>query len=119
MVNRSKAKGTAFETDIVNYCLAWGLPDARRVALAGSTDKGDICPCAGVVIEAKNTQSIDLAGALDQAELEAENAGAALGIAVIKRRNRGVNAAYAVVSLDAMVRILRHLPYEGLMEGML
>jgi len=41
MVNRSKAKGTNAETKIVNYLKDAGR-DARRVALKGKRDEGDI-----------------------------------------------------------------------------
>lgn len=41
MANKSKAKGTAAETKIVKFLKAAGL-DARRVALQGSKDAGDI-----------------------------------------------------------------------------
>jgi hypothetical protein len=41
MVNRSKAKGTAAETRVVNYLLAAGV-EARRVVMKGQHDQGDI-----------------------------------------------------------------------------
>jgi hypothetical protein len=41
MVNRSKAKGTAAETRVVNALLAAGA-EARRKVLKGSADEGDI-----------------------------------------------------------------------------
>lgn len=41
MVNKSKAKGTAAETRVVNFLLAHGY-DAKRVVLHGSADHGDV-----------------------------------------------------------------------------
>lgn len=41
MVNKSKIKGTAAETRVVNFLLAAGV-EARRIALKGSLDEGDI-----------------------------------------------------------------------------
>ena len=41
MTNPSKAKGTAFESALVAHIEAAGFP-ARRVALAGAADRGDI-----------------------------------------------------------------------------
>lgn len=38
----SKAKGTAYESSVVKYLIECGFSDARRVALAGSNDAGDI-----------------------------------------------------------------------------
>lgn len=41
MVNKPKAKGTAAETRVVNFLLTAGY-SARRVALKGNCDEGDI-----------------------------------------------------------------------------
>lgn len=38
----AKAKGTLFESQIVKYLLSAGFDSARRVALAGKDDNGDI-----------------------------------------------------------------------------
>lgn len=57
MANRSKAKGTAWETTIVRWLIDNGYPDAKRNTLGGRFDPGDIEPVpAGsppIIISAK------------------------------------------------------------------
>ena len=68
MGNKHKAKGTAFETLVVNYLKEQGFPDARRTALAGENDSGDIhgvtqkteVPVKEVAIQCKNQKSFKL-----------------------------------------------------------
>lgn len=42
MANKSKAKGTAAETRVVKYLKDHGFTEAKRIALHGSKDMGDI-----------------------------------------------------------------------------
>lgn len=57
MANRSKQKGTGWETRIVNWLIESGYPDAKRNTLGGRFDPGDIEPVPGntppVIISAK------------------------------------------------------------------
>ena len=58
MANPSKAKGTAAETAVVRLAAAMGIP-AKRVALAGAADQGDVWlwpegDGARVVVEVKS-----------------------------------------------------------------
>ncbi|MFE2712306.1 hypothetical protein ACFXKI_10015 [Streptomyces mirabilis] len=88
MTSKSKAKGSAWERAIVEHLRAVGWPFAER-RLAGSTkDRGDIAGVVGVVIEAKNAARTDLAGWIDEADLERTNDGAWLGVVWHKRRGR-------------------------------
>lgn len=108
MSNPSKAKGTRFESDVVAYLRANGFPSVERRALAGTADRGDIGGVEGVVFECKATKSIDLAGAVDEAVVEAANDGAdSLPVAIVKRRMRSTSDAYVVVPLWWFVRVLR------------
>lgn len=105
MVNKSKIKGTAFESAIVRYLQDHGFPYARRLALAGGADKGDITlgdePVGGpVTLEAKDHAKINLAGFVDEAIKESENAGTPLGVVVVKRRGKNVSQAYVVTTLE-------------------
>lgn len=106
-MSASKDKGTRFETDVVRYLQANGFPYAERRALAGNLDKGDITGLPGIVLELKATKSIDLAGAVTEAEIEAKNAGVDTFAAVIKRRNKATSEAYAVMPLRKLVELLR------------
>ena len=109
MGNPAKRKGTAFETAVVGYLQVNGFPYARRLALAGGKDVGDITlgdePAGGpVTIEAKDYAAISLAQFVDEAITEAGNAGTPLGVAIIKRRGKNIKDAYVVTSLEQWVK---------------
>lgn len=92
-MNRSKAKGTAWETRIVVTLFESGFPDARRVVLAGALDKGDVhvgdVDHPLVAIEGKNEQRLSLAEYVDEANREGANAGAIYGgVAWVHRRGK-------------------------------
>jgi hypothetical protein len=86
-VSASRDKGTAWETAIVRYLGSRGL-SARRKAQAGNKDEGDIevTSVPGILIEAKNCKGQSLAQWVDEAELEAVNAGG--GVAVVWHHRR-------------------------------
>lgn len=85
-MNRAKQKGTAWETAVVRYLQEHGL-DARRKALAGAADEGDI-DVADWTLEAKNCRSISLAAWVAEADAEAENSGRPVAV-VAKRVGKG------------------------------
>lgn len=101
-MNPSKRKGTAWERAAQDFLNAQGA-DCRRMPPAGSKDVGDLqfTDRDGdlVVVECKATKALDIAGAVNEAQREAEQAGASYGVAVIKRRQHGVAAGYVVMSL--------------------
>lgn len=86
MVNRSKAKGTAGETAIVEYLKSRGWRYAERRTLSGSKDRGDIAGIAGVVIEAKNANAITPGPWLNEAHVERDNDSSRIGVVWFKRR---------------------------------
>lgn len=111
MANPPKRKGTAFESAVVAHIEAHGLP-ARRVALAGSADQGDIHVWDGDgdlhVLECKNRRGYAIAEAVDQAKAEAENAGSMWPVAVLKRNGVGdVGRSFVVMELDDWLAGLR------------
>ncbi len=115
MVNPSKRKGTQFETDVARYASErLGITIERR-ALAGNADKGDLIGMPmGMGVECKNTASIDLAAAQNELAAEMKNAGVPLGVAIHKRRNHGVQDAYAVLPLHLLFDLLAQI---NLMHG--
>jgi len=104
-VNKSKARGTAFETAIVNYLHDHGFPFSHRKVLTGRLDTGDIAIGHGV-IEAKDCAKIMLSAFVDEAVVEAVNAKASYGAAVIKRRGKNVSESYVVHRLCDWVDII-------------
>lgn len=85
-MNRSKQKGTAWETAIVNYAKPV-LSGAERLPLAGANDIGDVRLVAGIHAEAKNCATLKLAEWVDEAVREGKNFGG-LCVAWIKRRGK-------------------------------
>lgn len=90
MANRSKAKGTAFESAVSGY-LAEALQDDRieRRALQGGGDRGDVAGVRfmgqRVVVECKAETRHRVPEWLREAEAERENDGAGFGVVVAKR----------------------------------
>jgi len=108
-VNRSKQRGTAFETRVVKYLQERGFVNAERRALAGTLDKGDITGLPGVVIECKNVKAIDLAGWMDETLAEQKNARASVAFCVFPRRNRHIGQAYVLITFDQMLELIAFL----------
>ena len=110
MRTRASAKqaGTRWESAIVDYLASRGWRHAERRAKTGAHDKGDITGVPGVVIEAKDVAKISLAEFLREAQVEAENAGALVGAAWIKRRGKASPAdAYVVMDGETFTHLLR------------
>jgi hypothetical protein len=85
-VTRAKAKGTSFETAVVRWLQERGV-DARRIALHGAQDEGDID--AGTWnLEAKNCRTLTLGAWVAEADVEAANSGKPVAV-VAKRLGKG------------------------------
>ena len=112
MVNRSKAKGTAWESEIVTFLIGQGWPHVERRTLNGATDRGDIAGIPGVVIEAKSVKTITLGAFVDEATQERANDRADLGVAWIKRRGKtSAEHGYVVMDGAQFARLLKEAGY--------
>ena len=105
-MSASRRKGTAWESQVVEYLRGHGFPYAERRALSGALDRGDITGVPGVMVECKAEKSITLATYMDEVRVQTANAGAQLGVAVVKRRNRPTGDAYAVMPLSVLTELL-------------
>lgn len=83
-MSRSKAKGTAAESAVVNALRRLGWPHVERRALSGNVDKGDIAGIPGVCFEVKDAKTWQASGWLQETIEERGNANATHGILVIK-----------------------------------
>lgn len=99
MVNRSKKKGSQFETDCVEFLRAHGLPYAERRAQRGSADRGDIAGVIGWVLEVKNCAAMALAEWMKEAERESINDHSYRFAVIHKRKGRNVRDAYVTMPL--------------------
>ncbi len=100
MKTRPKDIGTAAETAIVRTAHQQGFPHARRLALAGANDWGDIELNPHVIIEAKAGHTAETASDtlittwLHQTTTETRNhPTATIGFLVTKRKGHGPNNA--------------------------
>ena len=104
-MNRPKAIGTAGETGVVHALHRLGYPDARRIALAGAADQGDIGaawqggrPALTFEIKAgkagQRASDAQIAAWLTETDRERLNAGSDLGILVTARPGIGPDRAH-------------------------
>jgi hypothetical protein len=98
MTNPPKQRGTAAETAVVRAATAHGIP-ARRVALAGNKDQGDVHLWDGrVVIEVKSRRGhpswTEIDGWWHETEAECGRVtNCDIGVLVVKRPGTGVARA--------------------------
>jgi hypothetical protein len=114
MANPSKRKGSLWEGTVRDFLNDSGAfaHTVQRAPLWGALDRGDLLNTGAFTFECKATKSIDLASFVDEAEVEAKNAGTRWGAAVIKRRNHTTEKAYVCMTLRAFIEMLRELPLE-------
>lgn len=107
MANRSKAKGTQYESALRDYLTLAGLK-TERLPLSGNKDVGDLrmIDFPHVTVEAKNCAAMDLSTWMDEAATEARNAGNPVAVVMHKRRRRGVGESYVSMSLQDFVYFL-------------
>jgi Holliday junction resolvase len=110
MVNPSKAKGTKFETDVLNYLRANRLK-AERLALSGTEDEGDIAVQFGSgyeILECKAEQRFSIPAYLREAERERINFAAhrkidlknVEGVVVLKLRQAPIGKCAVITTVD-------------------
>jgi hypothetical protein len=74
--------------------------------LAGKNDKGDIAGLPGWTLECKAEKQIGLAAYVDEARVEAANAGTRRFAAIVKRRQKGVSEAYVIMPLSQFAEMI-------------
>ena len=106
-----KAKGSAFEREVVAYLRDNGFPYCERHYGAGRPDDvGDIDGIPGWTVEVKAHKTMDLAGWIDEAEAERQHGRQRFAAVVAKRRNRPTADAYVVMSLSTFAELLADDP---------
>jgi len=102
-----RARGAAFEREVVRVLRAAGLVHAERSYGAGRPDdRGDIDGLPGYVVECKAHRALDLAGWMDEARREAARSGS-VPVVVVKRRGKPAEESYVVLRLADWARVLR------------
>ena len=119
MSNPSKQKGTRAETKVVRYLESCGFV-ARRQALAGSNDPGDIEAYAPdsmdkIIIEVKAGKQTTAPSRTQieewcrQTMVETENSGAKHGVLIILRYHRDIKDADVYIPLNEQERLHMYL----------
>lgn len=113
-MSKSKQKGTAAETAVVNYLRDNGFPTAERRALAGNNDLGDILTGPGLAWEVKNHGVYKFPEWIAETADERDNADADYGVLVVKPRGVGTTRTgdwWCVLPLEQMAQLLRDAGY--------
>lgn len=110
MSNARKAKGTRFETDVVNYLNAGDSFPAFKPANRSATDEGDI-HFGPFAIQAKAWDRIldGVAAGLRGAARQKIVAGLPFGAMVAKRPRKRISEAYVVLTLEEYRDLMREL----------
>ena len=125
MANPSKQKGTAFETQCLNYLKNW-FTRIYRAALSGGKDVGDLNGVvraedgAQVIFQCKNHKAMKLGEWIKATQEQAWNKTAAtmnqtIGVLLVKRRGIGdknMGQTYAVMELHDLSKLLEEAGYE-------
>lgn len=124
-MSKEKRKGTAFETQVVEY-MRRVLDDDRieRRPCNGVNDRGDISGVMlrgkRVVLECKNAKRMELASWIDEAERERGNDCAEFAFVVHKRRGCGdknMGDTYVTCTLETLCALIAsshwHLGYSA------
>lgn len=116
-----KAKGTAFETQVVDYLKSKGFKNVYRPATSGGLDTGDINglkhPNRQAIIQNKNCKTFSLSSWLNDAVAQAKQekvGGDALPIVVFKRPGVGtknLGDTYALLRLEDIADLLKDAGY--------
>ncbi len=114
MANKSKAKGTAFETAVGKYVNDNGNGAiARRLPLSGAVDKGDLeiyvpggRSTRVITVQCKAAKAFDLAGWLADTEAQWRAAGSDDAVLIVKAPGKSIGRAYVIHALENYVRTL-------------
>lgn len=110
MTNKPKAKGTGWETEIVDYLNSFPFPD--KAERTGSADFGAADIHMGDwVFEAKAEVKIDLPGYLKQLKtaVERNKFFAPKAAVLIKNRRHSVQDGYAVMTIEEYRRLMAYV----------
>jgi hypothetical protein len=113
MANPNGSKGTAFERQTADYWRDYWDDRIDRRVKTGAHDKGDLANVRvrqgkhRLVVECKNERKIDLAGWVTEAQDEAVNDEALIGIVVAKRKGRAnPKDQYVIMTQGDLLKLL-------------
>jgi Holliday junction resolvase len=109
----SKRKGSQAERDVVKFLQVRGWIYAERRLAGDTNDRGDVAGVNGVCIEIKNHAKMNLAGWIEELEVEIINAKANTGVVIHKRKGKSdVAQWYATMTVELYVELLKEAGYD-------
>lgn len=103
-----KLKGSRCEREVVEYLRGNGFPDAARAYGAGrADDHGDILGVPDFTLQVRNTNTIDLAGGMNDAARQRDRARTRFAAVIHRRRNRSIRDAYVTMTLAQFCELRR------------
>lgn len=113
MSTPSKRKGSQAERDVVKFLQVRGWIYAERRLAGDTNDRGDVAGVNGVCIEIKNHAKMNLAGWIEELEVEIINAKANTGVVIHKRKGKSdVAQWYATMTVELYVELLKEAGYD-------
>ena len=111
-MSKSKQKGTAAETAVVNWLQSKGRKHVERRSLNGVNDRGDIAGIPSVVLEVKNCARMELSKWLRELEVEMHNDKAKTGVVIHKKKGTtDVGQWYATLPVSLWFTLLEQAGY--------
>jgi hypothetical protein len=111
-MSKSKQKGTAAETAVVNWLQSKGRKHVERRTLNGSSDRGDIAGIPCVVLEVKNCARMELSKWVQELEVEIHNDKAETGVVIHKKKGTtNVGEWYATFPVSLWFTLLEQAGY--------
>ena len=98
-MSKNKAKGTRWEGAVRDFFRKIGFVKCDRAVLTGGDDRGDLLNLPRLAVECRDQKTITWSKNIEDAQSRAEVAGADWGVAIIKRRQHGVDKAYVAMDL--------------------
>ena len=107
-MSKSKQKGTAAETAVVNWLVSKGRKHVERRSLNGVNDRGDIAGVPGVVLEVKNCAKMELSAWLKELEVEMINDQGWTGVVLHKKKGtKDVNEWYCTMPAKVWLDLIK------------
>jgi hypothetical protein len=112
MSNRSKQKGTAWESRVVQHLRDGGWVNAERRAQTGAFDQGDVAGVIGVCFEAKATARWSPSAWLRELDAEMVNSGCEVGAVWAKVAGKaGAQDGVILMSPATLMLLLKQAGY--------
>jgi len=108
MSNPSKQKGTKWETDCVEL-VRRVYPKAIRSPAWGSEDRGDLHDTGPFTIECKAVKSFNLSQFIEEAKVEAKNAGKEFPVVFLKRPRKSTAEGYAIMEIGSFIDLINKI----------